>query len=331
MPQDQPGQKDGKPKKLLDQVRDHMRLKNYSYRTEQSYVAWIKRYILFHDKRHPREMGVTEIEAFLTHLAVEGKVAPSTQNQAMHAILLLYRDVLSLPLDGKVNALRAQERRRLPTVLSVAEVQQLLSQLSGVSHLIASLLYGSGLRVQECLSLRVKDIDFEQKQIIVRAGKGDKDRVTLLPQSTLPALTSQLEVVHALHERDLAQGHGRVPLPNALARKYPNAEQDWGWQFVFPSTTLSKDPQRDDSPLYRFHLHESTIQRAIIVAAKEAGLTKHVTPHTLRHCFATHLLENGYDIRTVQELLGHKDVKTTMIYTHVMQKGPLGVRSPLDS
>lgn len=330
MLQDSPNPHTPKPKKLLDQVRDRIRLKNYSYRTEQSYVGWIKRFILFHDKRHPREMGRAEIEAFLTHLAVEGNVAPSTQNQALHAILFLYREILEIPIDGKINALRAQERGRLPTVLTVSEVQRLLGELSGLSHLIASLLYGSGLRVRECLSLRVKDIEFAQHQIIVRGGKGDKDRVTLLPQSVVPALQAQLQVAQALHKRDLAQGHGRAPLPHALERKYPNAEKEWGWQFVFPSATLSRNPQREESPLYRFHLHESKIQRSVKAAAQAAALVKPVTPHTLRHCFATHLLENGYDIRTVQELLGHKDVKTTMIYTHVMQKGPMGVRSPLD-
>ncbi|MCB0044347.1 MAG: integron integrase [Caldilineaceae bacterium] len=319
-----------KPKKLLDRLRDRIRLKNYSYRTEQSYVSWVRRYILFHNKRHPQEMGRAEIESFLTHLAVDRNVAPSTQNQALHAILFLYREVLEQPIPERINALRAQERRRLPTILSATEVQQLLDQLSDVPHLVALLLYGSGLRVREGLSLRVKDVDFNQRHIVVRSGKGDKDRITLLPESAVPELEAQLQVAKALHERDLAQGYGRAPLPYALAKKYPNADREWGWQFVFPSSTLSKDPQREDSPLYRFHLHESMIQKAVRSAARAAGLTKPVTPHTLRHCFATHLLEAGYDIRTVQELLGHKDVKTTQIYTHVLNRGPNGVRSPLD-
>lgn len=319
-----------KPRKLLDRLRDRIRLKNYSYRTEQSYVGWTRRYILFHNKRHPAEMGRPEIESFLTHLAVDRNVAPSTQNQALHAILFLYREVLEQPVHERINALRAQERRRLPTILTADEVQRLLNQMSGVAHLAALLLYGSGLRVREALSLRIKDIDFTRSQITVRAGKGDKDRITLLPASAIPEVEAQLQVAKALHDRDLAQGHGRAPLPHALATKYPNADREWGWQFVFPSSRLSKDPQREDSPLYRFHLHESVIQKAVRAAAQQAGLSKPVTPHTLRHCFATHLLEAGYDIRTVQELLGHKDVKTTQIYTHVLNRGPHGVRSPLD-
>ena len=318
------------PRKLLDRLRDRIRLKNYSYRTEQTYVGWVRRYILFHNKRHPAQMGRPEIESFLTHLAVDRNVAPSTQNQALHAILFLYREVLEEPIPERINALRAQERRRLPTVLTVEEVQRLLKQMAGVPHLVALLLYGSGLRVREALSLRIKDIDFDRLQITVRAGKGDKDRITMLPESAISELEAQLQIAKALHQRDLAQGHGRAPLPNALASKYPNAEREWGWQFVFPSSRLSKDPQRIDSPLYRYHLHESVIQKAVRTAAQEANLTKPTTPHTLRHCFATHLLEAGYDIRTVQELLGHSDVKTTQIYTHVLNRGPHGVRSPLD-
>ncbi len=318
------------PRKLLDRLRDRIRLKNYSYRTEQSYVGWVRRYILFHDKRHPAEMGRPEIESFLTHLAVDRNVAPSTQNQALHAILFLYREVLEQPVHERINALRAQERRRLPTVLTVDEVQQPLNQMSGVAHLVALLLYGSGLRVREALSLRIKDIDFSRSQITVRAGKGDKDRITVLPESAISELEAQLQVAKAFHERDLAQGHGRAPLPHALATKYPNADREWGWQFAFPASRLSKDPQRMASPLYRYHLHESMIQKAVRAAAHQAGLSKPVTPHTLRHCFATHLLESGYDIRTVQELLGHSDAKTTQIYTHLLNRGPHGVRSPLD-
>ena len=330
MPQSSPRDCAQRPKKLLDQLRDRIRLKNYSYRTEKSYVSWIRRFIFFHNKRHPREMGHLEIEAFLTHLVVERNVAPSTQNQALHAILFLYREVLDQPIAERINALRAKERRRLPTVLTVDEVQHLLERLTGVNHLAALLLYGSGLRVRECLTLRVKDVDFVQRQITVRAGKGDKDRITMLPERAIPEVQTQLKIAKALHERDLAQGHGRKPLPYALKRKYSNAEIEWGWQFIFPSSNLSRDPQRDDSPLYRYHLHESVIQRAVRAVAKQAGLVNPVTPHTLRHCFATHLLEAGYDIRTVQELLGHKDVKTTQIYTHVLNRDPHGVQSPLD-
>ncbi len=330
MPHTNPPHSAQQPRKLLDRLRDRIRLKNYSYRTEQTYVGWVRRYILFHNKRHPAQMGRPEIESFLTHLAVDRNVAPSTQNQALHAILFLYREVLEEPIPERINALRAQERRRLPTVLTVEEVQRLLKQMAGVPHLVALLLYGSGLRVREALSLRIKDIDFDRLQITVRAGKGDKDRITMLPESAISELEAQLQIAKALHQRDLAQGHGRAPLPNALASKYPNAEREWGWQFVFPSSRLSKDPQRIDSPLYRYHLHESVIQKAVRTAAQEANLTKPTTPHTLRHCFATHLLEAGYDIRTVQELLGHSDVKTTQIYTHVLNRGPHGVRSPLD-
>jgi len=257
-------------------------------------------------------------------------VAPSTQNQALHALLFLYRDVLEQPIAGNVEALRAQERRRLPAVLTVEETQRVLNHLEGVYHLIGLLLYGSGLRVQECLSLRVKDIDVAQRAITVRSGKGDKDRVAVLPEKAIPELEVHLAQVRLQHERDLARGHGMAPLPDALARKYPNASRKWGWQFIFPAASLSRDPRRNDGLLYRFHLHASQVQKAVHKAARQAGLSKPVTPHTFRHCFATHLLENGYDIRTVQELLGHKNVKTTMTYTHVLQRGGLAVRSPLD-
>jgi len=319
-----------KPKKLLDQARDKLRLKNYSYATEKSYIGWIRRYILFHQKRHPADMGKTEIEAFLTHLAVEGNVAPSTQNQALHALLFLYRDVLEQPIVGNVEALRAREHRRLPTVLTVEETQRVLGQLDGVYHLIGLLLYGSGLRVQECLSLRVKDIDCTRKEIMVRSGKGDKDRVTMLPEKAIPELETHLTQVRTQHERDLQRGYGMAPLPDALERKYPNANREWGWQFIFPAASLSRNPRADHDTLYRFHLHESQVQKAIHKAAKQVSIPKPVSPHTFRHCFATHLLEAGYDIRTVQELLGHKDVKTTQIYTHVLNRGPRAVRSPLD-
>jgi integron integrase len=318
------------PKKLLDRAREKLRLKSYAYETEKTYVGWIKRYILFHQKRHPAEMGKVEVEAFLTNLAVEQNVAPSTQNQALQALLFLYRDVLGCPITGDIKALRAKETRRLPTVLTTQEVRTVLKYLTGVNHLVALLLYGSGLRVNECLSLRVKDIDFESREITVRAGKGDKDRMTMLPQSAIPELQAHLELVKAQHARDLALGHGSVPLPDALAHKYPHAAQEWAWQFVFPASGLSRDPRSDDGVLYRWHLHDTVVQRAVRTAAQKAGIAKPVTPHTFRHCFATHLLEAGYDIRTVQELLGHKDVKTTQIYTHVLNRGPRAVRSPLD-
>lgn len=315
--------------KLLDQVRQKIRLKGYSYQTEKTYVDWIKRFILFHQKRHPSEMGKDEVEAFLTHLAVDKDVAASTQNQALSALLFLYRDVLNQPLDW-VNVLWAKKPTRLPVVLTRQEVHSVLQQLTGLPHLVVQLLYGAGLRVNECLRLRVKDVDFGQQLIIVRDGKGLKDRATPLPQTAVPALRAQLQTTQKLHYQDLSEGNGRVSLPNALAKKYPNAHTEWQWQFIFPSHTLSQDPQTNDETLYRHHLHPSSIQKAVRQAAKRAHIPKHVTPHTFRHSFATHLLEAGYDIRTIQELLGHKDVKTTMIYTHVINRGASGVRSPLD-
>ena len=316
-----------RPKKLLDQVRDALRLKHYAYRTEQAYVAWIKRYILFYDKRHPAEMGTAEVEAFLTHLAVKEHVAASTQNQALSALLFLYREVLHQEL-GPVDALRAKRPKRLPTVLTKDETLRLIGCLSGTHQLMAKLIYGSGIRLMECLRLRVKDLDFEQRALIVRNGKGAQDRVTVLPDSLISLLQEHLQRVKALHEQDLAQGYGAVYLPDALARKYPNADKEWGWQYVFPANSLSQDPR--SGVTRRHHLHESSLQKAIKEAARLAGIVKPVGPHTLRHSFATHLLEAGYDIRTVQELLGHKDVRTTMIYTHVLQRGGLAVRSPLD-
>jgi integron integrase len=317
-----------RPKKLLDQVREAIRVKHYSIRTEEAYVNWIKRYIFFHHKRHPREMGVAEIEAFLTHLAVDQHVAASTQNQALHALLFLYREVLKIDLERPVDAVRAKRPKRLPTVLTKAEVRQVLESMSGTHQLMAKLLYGSGLRLMECLRLRVKDLDFAQRQIIVRNGKGHKDRVTMLPESLIPDLQRHLHHVKLIHEEDLAKGYGSVYLPDALERKYPNANREWLWQYVFPATQLSKDPRSGE--MRRHHLHESSLQKAVRQAARLAGIPKRVTCHTFRHSFATHLLEDGYDIRTVQELLGHEDVKTTMIYTHVLNRGGLAVRSPLD-
>lgn len=315
--------------KLLDLVRETLRLKHYALRTEEAYVQWIRRFILFHNKRHPREMGMPEIRAFLAHLATEEHVAASTQTQALSALLFLYRHVLYQELDPlDLDAIRAQKPKRLPTVLTRAEVQRVLAQMTGIHLLMARLLYGSGLRLMECLRLRVKDVDFELHQITVRDGKGAQDRVTLLPESVIPALRDQLTHGRALHEQDLANGYGCVFLPDALERKYPNACKEWGWQYVFPSERISRDPRGE--MLRRHHLDESGLQKAVRAAAKAAGIAKPVGPHTFSHSFATHLLEAHYDIRTVQELLGHKDVKTTMVYTHVLNRGPLAVKSPLD-
>ncbi|MCB0033495.1 MAG: integron integrase, partial [Anaerolineales bacterium] len=306
-----------KPKiKLLDQVRQIIRVKNYSYRTEQTYVAWIKRYILFHDKRHPRDMGEAEVAAYLTHLALERDVAASTQNQALQAILFLYREVLKQPLPHTIETVRAKKSHYLPVVLTRSEVQQVLAQLSGEMLLIVQLLYGAGLRLNECLRLRVKDVDFGQGLLIIRDTKGREDRTTMLPTAVVAPLQVHLQDVKRLHHQDLQQGYGYAPLPYALERKYPNANREWIWQFVFPSSKLSQDPRGGDT-LYRYHRHDSVVQKAVRQAAQTAALGKRVTPHTFRHSFATHLLEDSYDIRTIQQLLGHKDVKTTMIYTHV--------------
>jgi len=315
-------------KKLLDQVRDIIRLKHYSIRTEKAYVNWIRRYILFHNKRHPKEMGSREIEDFLTHLAVDENVAASTQNQAFNALLFLYREVLNIQLDDSINAIRAKRPKRLPTVLTKEELHRIFDAMSGTYLLMAKLLYGSGLRLMECLRLRVKDIDFEQNQITVREGKGMKDRVTVLPESLKVLLKKHLNRVKMMHDSDLAKGYGHVYLPFALERKYPNANQEWIWQYVFPSKSLSKDPR--SGKIRRHHLSESTLQKAVKKAVKLARINKPVSCHTFRHCFATHLLEDGYDIRTVQELLGHEDLNTTMIYTHVLNRGGLAVRSPID-
>ena len=314
--------------KLLDQVRRAIRLKGYSYRTEQAYVQWSKRYILYHNKRHPAEMGKAEMEDFLAHLAMDRNVAPSTQNQALSALLFLYRVVLEQPVEW-VDMLWSKKPERLPVVLTQKEVKAVMAQLSGVPLLMAQLLYGGGLRVRECTGLRVQDVDFGQRLLVIRDGKGHKDRTTTLPDAIVPALQAHLGKTRDLHYRDLEAGNGRVPLPDALAKKYVNAETQWVWQFVFPSARLSKNPRGDDT-LYRFHIHDSTIQKAVRKAAIRADIEKRVTPHIFRHSFATHLLERGVDIRTIQELMGHKNVKTTMIYTHVVNQGVMGVRSPLD-
>ena len=317
------------PPKLLDQVRSALRTKHYSLRTEEAYLYWIKRYIFFHNLRHPAEMNSPEIEMFLTHLAVSEHVAPSTQNQALAALLFLYHQVLDRELEARVDAVRAKKASRLPVVMSQREVKRLISQLPENYQLMAKVMYGSGLRLMECLRLRVKDLDFEQHQIIVRQGKGHKDRDTILPESLHAAFQWQLRYAKTLHNNDLEQGYGRVELPYALERKYPNANREWGWQYVFPSHKRSKDPRSDR--IGRHHVHESGLQKAVKRAAAAAGIHKPVGCHTFRHCFATHLLENGYDIRTIQELLGHKSVETTMIYTHVIKRGGLAVRSPADA
>jgi integron integrase len=316
------------PPKLLDQVRHTLRVRQYSIRTEESYLMWIKRYIAFHGRQHPRNLGAAHIEAFLTDLAVARHVAASTQNQALSALLFLYREVLRLDLDLRVNAVRARRSQRVPTVLSHAEATAVLACMHGTHQLMAKLLYGSGLRLMECVRLRVKDVQWETQQIIVREGKGHKDRRTMLPSRLIEPLREHLHRVECLWEQDRAVGRGAVFLPGALDRKYPSASTGWGWQYVFPAQRLSKDPR--SGRVGRHHVDESGLQKAVRTAARLAGLVTPVGCHTFRHSFATRLLEQGYDIRTVQELLGHADVKTTMIYTHVLNRGPFAVRSPLD-
>lgn len=314
--------------RFLDQVRHAIRLKHYSIRTEEAYVQWIRRFIVFRGKRHPQELGREAVEAFLTHLAVDGKVAASTQNQALNALVFLYREIIGRDIGLLQDVVRAKRPTRVPTVLSVSEVTAVLDRLEGTVALMGRLLYGSGLRLMECVRLRVKDVDFEYRQITVRDGKGQKDRVTVLPASLIAPLSSHLAQVKRLHEADLNDGHGDAYLPYALERKYPNANREWGRQYVFPASKRSVDPR--SSAVRRHHLAETVLQRAVKHAVRAAGLTKPASCHTFRHSFATHLLANGSDIRTVQELLGHQDVSTTMIYTHVLKQGGLGVRSPLD-
>ena len=315
--------------KLLDRMRAEIRVRHYSIRTEEAYVDWARRFILFNNKRHPKELGAAEVRDFLSHLAVDRNVAASTQNQAKSALLFLYREVLHIQLPGLEEVIAAKMSKRLPVVLTQTETRHLLNAMSGTMGLVASLLYGTGMRLLEGLRLRVKDVEFTRREIIVREGKGNKDRVTVLPENLILPLKAHLEKVKALHERDLEAGFGEVYLPNALALKYPNAARAWGWQFVFPSAVRSTDPRTGIER--RHHLYEASVQRAVREAAKLAGIHKPVTPHVLRHSFATHLLQAGYDIRTVQELLGHSDVATTMIYTHVLNKGGRGVASPLDA
>ncbi len=315
--------------KLLDKVRNIARLQNLSPRTIDAYADWIKRFILFHNKQHPANMAEKEIQEFLTYLTEVQNVSASTQNQALNGIIFLYRDVLNIPIGTIAPLPRAQRPKKLPVVFTRRETQLVLSHLTGVPGIMSKILYGSGVRLMECVRLRVKDIDFESEIIAVRNGKGDKDRMTLLPRTVAPTLSRHLETVHELHRQDLQSGFGAVPLPFALARKYPGASTEWGWQFVFPSSRRSVDPATGLEA--RHHVDKSSLQREVKEAILASGITKNGSCHTFRHSFATHLLEDGYDIRTVQELLGHRDMRTTMIYTHVMHKGRPLVRSPLDA
>ena len=316
-------------KKLLDQYREALRNRHYSFRTEETYLSWVRQFILYHNKRHPREMGTAEINDFVTHLVNQRTVSASTQNQAISAILFLYRNVLQIQLDeSALLPIRPGKPKRVPTVLSRSEAVKVIAKMDGIYKLMAQILYGSGLRLMEVLRLRVKDLDFANRQIIVRDGKGENDRVTMFPDILLEPLRLHVQQVRAQHDIDLAKGFGTVYLPYALERKYPNASREFAWQYVFSALELSIDPV--SGVRQRHHLNESTLQKAVKQAGRLAKIDKTVTPHTFRHSFATHLLENGYDIRTVQELLGHKDVKTTMIYTHVLNRGGLAVKSPLD-
>jgi integron integrase len=326
-PPDSPGSPP--PRRLLDQVADALRVRHYSPKTVDAYVHWVRRFILFNERRHPAELGKDEVARFLSHLAIGAKVSASTQNQALSALLFLYAEVLGSELGWMEDVVRAKRPARLPVVMSRLEVNAVLAGLSGSTRLMASLLYGSGLRLVECVTLRVKDVDFGAGQLTVRRGKGQRDRAALLPQSLVEPLTRHLAAVRRQHEVDVARGAGFVELPNALSTKYPNAPREWPWQWVFPATRTYVHPETGERR--RHHLHETVLQRAVREAARAAGLSKPVSCHTFRHSFATHLLEAGYDIRTIQKLLGHRDVRTTMIYTHVLSRGPLGVKSPLDA
>jgi integron integrase len=314
--------------RLLDQVRDAIRTKHYSFRTEKAYVGWIRRFIVFNGTRHPSELGAAEVARYLQHLAVQGRVAASTQNQAFSALIFLYGEVLHRKLEGLETVVRAKRPQRVPVVLSRSEVATLLRRMDGTPRLMCSLIYGAGLRLLECARLRVKDVDLDRGELTVRDGKGRKDRVTVLPSSLTAPLRAQLDRVGRQHQLDLAHGLGSVELPDALERKYPRAPWEPGWQWVFPATRFYDDPR--SGRRRRHHLHETILQREFKVAVRLAGLTKPASCHTLRHSFATHLLESGYDLRTIQELLGHSDLNTTMIYTHVLNRGGRGVRSPLD-
>lgn len=314
--------------RLHDHMVEVLRVRHYSRRTEEAYVHWVRRYIDFHDRLHPRELAEGEVNRFLTHLAVKEHVAASTQNQALSAILFLYEHVLQQPLDRIEGVVRARRPKRLPVVLTVDEVSRVMPHLAGDRWLVAMLLYGGGLRLLEALRLRVNDLCFERGEVTVREGKGDKDRITTMPRAIVPPLTEHLQRVRAIHQQNVADGYGRVDLRHALARKYPNANREWCWQFVFSQERRWRNAKTGEQG--RHHIDESLFSRSLKTAVRQAGLTKRVTSHTLRHSFATHLLADGYDIRTVQELLGHKDVRTTMIYTHVLNRGGRGVRSPAD-
>jgi len=314
--------------RLLDRVRDRIRAKHYSIRTEHAYLEWIKRFVRFHGKRHPSELGAEHVEAFLTHLAIDLNLAAASQNQAQSALLFMYKEVLGYELPWLSNIVRARQTTHVPIVLTRSEVRAVLASLRGTHRLIGALLYGTGMRVMEAVRLRVKDVDFDRNEIVVRDGKGAKDRVTMLPAGLRVALRKQLRCARSIHDADLARGYGIVVLPHALARKYPGAAREWVWQYVFPADRLSTDPR--SGVVARYHLSDQAFQRAMRQAVRDAGIAKLATPHTLRHSFATHLLESGYDIRTVQELLGHADVSTTMIYTHVLNRGGRAVISPLD-
>jgi integron integrase len=316
------------PPRLLDQVRRRIRLKGYSIRTERAYVSWIKRFIIFNNKRHPNDMGKAEIEDFLSHLALKRNVSPSTQNQAFNSIIFLYNHVIEKELPDTINAFRAKRPVKLPVVLSREETMRVIDVMTGIHQVMAIVMYGSGLRVMECVRLRVKDIDFEMDQIVVRNGKCNVDRITVFPEKVKAPLKSILKQAKQIHANDLSEGYGRVYLPYALAKKYKNANTQWGWQYVFPASRISRDPR--SGTMMRHHVHVSNIQKATNKAVKLAKIHKLASCHTFRHCFATHLLEDGYDIRTIQELLGHKDVSTTMIYTHVLNRGGKAVLSPVD-
>src|SRR5713101_4903892 len=325
-----PNATQSQPPKLLDDVRKVLRLQHYSIHTERSYVEWIRRFVRFHGMRSREDLFPAEpkIEAFLTDLAVHGNVAAATQNQAMNALVFLYKRALNQALPDRINAMRARKKINVPVAMTRDEVAAVLALMDGTAQLVAKLLYGSGLRIMEAVRLRVKDIDYQMKQLTVRSGKGDKDRFTTFPVTFIPLLQNHLARVKTLHQQDLAQGHGEVYLPHALARKYPNTAKEWGWQYVFPTRHISVDPR--SGVTRRHHVDPSVVNKAIKVAVRRAGLTKHISAHTFRHSFATHLLQRGSDIRTIQQLLGHNDVATTMIYTHVLQQGGQGVPSPLD-